>query len=143
MGPYLDVLGYYFGLESVDGVHDLLDQLSEGSVVDWFVHRYDPYYGLRQASVGVFAGSCELIGLGCSSATRWKMARREVERQLRLFGVGDLSSLGEEEGSADAGGDSDERWNEVCRHLGRLLREEGFEDFLARLRRDAGASDGP
>ena len=62
------------------------------------------------------------------------MARREVERQLRLFGVGDLASLDEEKGSTGAVDDNDERWNEVFKHLGRLLREEGFEDFLAGLR---------
>ena len=65
------------------------------------------------------------------------MARREVERQLRLFGVGGLDSSDGEEGSADADGDHDERWYEVYRHLGRLLREEGFEAFLESLRRDA------
>ena len=70
------------------------------------------------------------------------MARREVQRQLRLFGVGDLGLSGEEEGSAEADGGNDERWNEIYRNLGRLLREEGFEDFLARRRRDAGASGG-
>ncbi len=65
------------------------------------------------------------------------MARREVERQLRLFGVGDLDSGDEEKGSTGALADNDERWNEIYRHLGRLLREEGFEEFLAGLRRGA------
>ena len=70
------------------------------------------------------------------------MARREIQRQLRLFGVGDLGLSSEEEGSVDVA-DNDERWNEVYRNLGRPLKEEGFEDFLARRRRDANASGGP
>ena len=68
------------------------------------------------------------------------MPRREVERQLRLFGVGDVDAPGEEDGSGDAGGDFDERWNQVFVHLGQLLREEKFEDFLARQRRGADSS---
>ena len=54
------------------------------------------------------------------------MARREVERQLRLFGVGDL-------------GPPEDR---VFRHLGRLLREEGFEDYLTHRQPGREHSDG-
>ena len=67
------------------------------------------------------------------------MARKEVERQLRLFGVGDLGSPEGEDGIPELV-DADERWDEVFRHLGRLLRQEGFEDFLARQRRNDGLS---
>ena len=72
------------------------------------------------------------------------MARREVERQrqLRLFGVGDLDSLDEGAAPADAGGDSDERWDQVHSDLLQLLKEEGFWDFLARRRRDGGSPGG-
>ena len=64
------------------------------------------------------------------------MARKEVERQLRLFGVGDLGSLDEEDGSLEPEGVAEQRWDDVFRHLGRLLREEGFGAYLARCQRD-------
>ena len=63
------------------------------------------------------------------------MARKEVERQLRLFGVGDVGFL-EEDGSLESEGVADQRWDDVFRHLGRLLREEGFGAYLARGQRD-------
>ena len=70
------------------------------------------------------------------------MARRDVERQLRLFGVGDLGPPDGGDGVAGSDGSDDERWDEVFRHLGRLLREERFEDYLSRRRRGANWSGG-
>ena len=69
------------------------------------------------------------------------MARREVERQLRLFGVGDLGPPEEEDVDGSDGPD-DERWDRVFRHLGRLLREEGFEDYLTHRQPGREHSDG-
>ena len=70
------------------------------------------------------------------------MARKKA-RQLRLFGVGNLDSSDGGEGSADTGGDSDERWDKVYENLLRLLQEEGYGDFLARRSREGGSSGGP
>ncbi len=66
------------------------------------------------------------------------MARRDTQRQLRLFGVGDLGPPDED--GREAGSDSSnyERWEEVFLHLGRLLAEEGFEDHLAHRERGRG-----
>ena len=58
------------------------------------------------------------------------MARKEQERQLRLFGVGDLGPPDEEGGGAVPEGSDDERWDAVYRHLGRILAEEGFRGLL-------------
>ena len=63
------------------------------------------------------------------------MSRREVERQLRLFGVGDLGPLDDDNEEAGSGISNDERWEEVFRHLGRLLADEGFENYLAHRER--------
>lgn len=69
------------------------------------------------------------------------MARREVERQLRLFGVGDLGPPEEDDVDGSEGSD-DDRWDAVFRHLGKLLREEGFEDYLTRQQRGTERPDG-
>ena len=58
------------------------------------------------------------------------MARREAERQLWLFGVGDLGPPDEDEENG-SGISNDERWERVFRHLGKLLVEEGFMGYLA------------
>ena len=63
------------------------------------------------------------------------MARRDVNRQPRLFGVGDLGPPDEDGGGAGSGMSDAERWQEVRRHLGRILVEEGFLDYLVRRRR--------
>lgn len=68
------------------------------------------------------------------------MARKEVERQLRLFGVGDLAPPDEEDGVAVSDGSDDGRWDAVYRHLGRILKEEGFDSYLARRKRDGDES---
>lgn len=71
------------------------------------------------------------------------MARKEQERQLRLFGVGDLGPPDEEGGGAVPEGSDDERWDAVYRHLGRILAEEGFGAYLGRRRRqDEGQTTG-
>lgn len=58
------------------------------------------------------------------------MARKE-QRQLRLFGVGDLGS--EDDGREPPDGrPRPESWDEVMGGLGRLLRETRFEAYLAR-----------
>ena len=69
------------------------------------------------------------------------MARREVERQLRLFGVGGLGPPEEDDVDGSEGSD-DERWDAVFRYLGKLLREERFEDYLARRQPGREHSDG-
>ncbi len=70
------------------------------------------------------------------------MARRERQRQLRLFGVGDLGPPDDGDGRAGSGKSDDERWDEVFRDLGRLLSEEKFENYLNRLNRETVRSDG-
>ena len=59
------------------------------------------------------------------------MARKEHERQLRLFGVGDLGDGDGGEGSPD-GRSGHQSWDEVMADLGRLLREARFGAYLAR-----------
>ena len=68
------------------------------------------------------------------------MARREVDRQrqLRLFGVGDLGPPDDGGDDAGSGMSDDERWQEVHRHLSIILAEEGFLDYLARRRSGQG-----
>ena len=63
------------------------------------------------------------------------MARREVERQMRLFGVGDLGPPDDDDGDAGSGVSDDERWQGVHSRLWTILAEEGFLDYLARRRR--------
>ena len=63
------------------------------------------------------------------------MARRKVERQMRLFGVGDLGPLDDDDGDAGSGVSDHERWQEVHSGLHTILAEEGFLDYLARRRR--------
>ena len=70
------------------------------------------------------------------------MARKEQERQLRLFGVGDLGPPDEEGEGAVPDGPDDERWDAVYRHLGRILAEEGFKAYLGRLSPDEGQATG-
>ena len=62
------------------------------------------------------------------------MARKEVERQLQLFGVGDLGPP-DEDADTESGISNDARWQEVYKHLGKLLAEDGFADYLARRER--------
>ena len=70
------------------------------------------------------------------------MARREAERQPRLFGVGDLGLPDDDGRDAGAGMSDAERWQEAYRHLGRILAEEGFLDYLARRRSEQEPGDG-
>ena len=70
------------------------------------------------------------------------MARRKVDKQLRLFGVGELGPPDDDDDGIGGAGDSDsERWDKVLRHLGMLLREERFEGYLARRQRGADQTD--
>ena len=59
------------------------------------------------------------------------MARKQVERQLRLFGLGDLGEP-EDGATSDPDGDSGEDlWAPVMRDLGLILRMGRFEAHLA------------
>ena len=60
------------------------------------------------------------------------VVHKQVQRQLRLFGVGDL---GDEDGGKEPpdGRPRHQSWDEAMAGLGRLLKETGFEAYLARL----------
>ena len=63
---------------------------------------------------------------------RFGLARKEVERQLWLFGVGDLGGSADEDGSSPEVGSAKIDWETVMGDLGRILREGRFETYLAR-----------
>lgn len=59
------------------------------------------------------------------------MARKQVDRQLRLFGLGDLGE-GDDGRDLPDGRSVHQSWDEVMADLGRLLRQARFEVYLAR-----------
>lgn len=60
------------------------------------------------------------------------MARKQVNRQLRLFGVGDLGDEDDGRKPPDGRRPWYESWPEASVALGHLLRETKFEAYLAR-----------
>ena len=62
------------------------------------------------------------------------MARQHKDRQLRMFGVGDLDEPVDGAGSDPEDDSGEDRWNPVMRDLGILLRVGRFEAYLARQR---------
>ena len=60
------------------------------------------------------------------------MARKQVDRQLRLFGVGDLGDL-EDGANSDPDVESGaDVWTPIMRTLGLILRDGHFEAHLAK-----------
>ncbi len=59
------------------------------------------------------------------------MARKHVDRQIRLFPLGDLADPDEGESAPE---ESPGDWDAIMRDLGVLLREARFEGYLARQR---------
>ena len=69
------------------------------------------------------------------------MARKPVERQLRLFPVGELGCGGEGQEDCVAESSGDDPWGPVMEDLGRFLGRGNFADYLRKALSAAEGAD--